>query len=72
MYKVEKNVPMPTYSGKKGVSKYPFKEMEVGDSFEFKGSKPTIDAAVNRFSKILDYKFTVRKVENGFRIWRTK
>lgn len=76
MYEIEKGVPIPelTRRGKSG-SKYPFAKMEVGDSFfidtesseiTFKGFRPT----VYRYAKILNCKFTIRKVDGRFRVWR--
>ena len=36
MFQIEKNVPMPHHSGRGGRTKYPFPDMEVGDSFAMK------------------------------------
>lgn len=33
MYKIEKQIPIPPGNGRDKVRKYPFNEMEIGDSF---------------------------------------
>ena len=38
-YRVEKGVPLPLSAGQKGKNKYPWYEMEVGDSFFVPGDK---------------------------------
>lgn len=77
MYKIEKNIPVPGYQK---YEKYPFAEMEIGDSFFRQqtevdgderyriGSNIRSAARGGRWNK----KFTVRwiKAENGFRCWR--
>lgn len=65
-YKIEKDVPIPPKNAGRG-SKYPFPEMEVGDSIlvELKQS-----SAATLTRAIPDMKFATRKVEGGTRIWR--
>ena len=76
-YKIEKNIPIT--KGKK--SKYPFKEMEVGDSFECGEYSPKlmrrISATMRMFSKqtkgFEKYKFTVKRInDNKIRVWRIR
>ena len=53
--------------------KYPFPEMEVGDSFFAKASQPAVSGRAGNFNrKHPDRKFTTRKVEGGTRCWRVK
>ena len=67
--KIEKGIPMPTRLR----SKYPFKEMEVGDSFQVgEEMKETIRSASSIFGARNNMKFSVRKYGNGYRIWRTE
>lgn len=65
---VEKDVPMP--------NKYPFHEMEVGDSFELAPTmkRSTVTVAAQRWGqKNGGAKFTIRKTgQNTFRCWRTE
>lgn len=82
--KIEKNIPIPEPK-KRGPKKgeggrtptYPFKEMEVGDSFIY-STKSTESmmrsagcAARGWAKKVgLNWKFTVRRLDEGIRIWR--
>ena len=75
-YQIEKGVAIPARNFKK--SRYPFNEMDVGDSFivPITGSKRTtqtrLSASAASYSRYKQgRKFTVRVVENGFRVWRT-
>lgn len=50
---------------------WPFREMKIGDSF--KTSNPNVKSAAYMFSKRnQNYKFTTRKMKDGYRIWRIK
>lgn len=64
MYKVESGIQPPPH----GRAIYPWATMKVGDSFfvENTGRNPPASCNGNRFGK-----FTVRKVEGGWRVWRT-
>ena len=77
MYKIDKNIEMPT------ALLYPFKDMEVGDSFfiEAKDKKEAQSfrlkamGAARQYvykSQSKDLKYVTRYVENGIRIWRIK
>lgn len=78
-YVIEKGVPIPeSLSGGK-TKKYPFLELEVGDSFliEFNGQTPTAlqNKIVNNFSNYSRYhgtKYTsrIKRDEGGVRVWR--
>lgn len=62
---------------------YPFVDMEVGDSFFIPegtvsdrgaviDNTTVISSAAYNYSKFRGIKFSVRKVEGGFRCWRVK
>lgn len=72
MNKLQKGIPIP--NKRYGLtSKYPFDNMEVGDSFV--ASKHSILSVARNWARInkKDYKFTTRKIaENKIRIWRIK
>lgn len=72
---IEKTVPTPKTNGGRGAPrKYPFAEMEVGDSVFFEGErtggKPYI--AAQTIGRQKGRKFSGRKEEGGLRIWRIK
>ncbi len=71
-YKIEKDIKIPGSVGPSGAPAiYPFKDMEVGDSFL--ASKGAITAAAGYASRH-NVKFSSRKsdVPGQFRIWRIK
>lgn len=69
MFQIDSGVEMP-----KGRTKYPFSDMLPGDSILFTKSKPANSARVSalRFvrSHANDWQFQLRRVENGWRLWR--
>lgn len=71
--KIEKNVPMPQH---RDVVVYPYKDMEVGDSFVVKGDGRYLLATVcnrnGKYGKKLGMRFTAKKVEGGVRVWRVE
>jgi hypothetical protein len=76
MYEIEKNVSAPaerTYNNGGGKQKYPFVDMEVGDSVFIPGATShdhnacrAARAAVSRKG----FKLTTRFMDGGARIWR--
>ena len=78
--KIEKNVPIPKTRSRKKTSPYPFWKMLVGDSFFVEmphdvKNQNKIGMAGWRFRKqneLENWKFSVRKVKNGYRVWRLK
>ena len=73
-FKINKNIPMPT-----SLSKYPFADMAIGDSFvgqvNFDEKKSTnIRNAASVFGRSQNpvQKFTCKKVKGQLVIWRTK
>lgn len=62
--RIDKDIPIPR--------RYPFADMEVGDSFLLAPDMkriPTTVAAL-RYGDRHNMKFTVRQVPEGFRCWR--
>ena len=78
IYKIEKGIII--HKAKKGL-KYPFQQMEIGDSFLFdeKYSREAMTKMSNagrawagKNKNCTHYRFIVRKVEDNIRIWRIK
>lgn len=69
--KIEKGVPLPKRRGTKR-SKYPFADMEVGDSFFFSETRERVSAAARAYGARTKKKFASRVDGDGCRIWRTK
>ena len=77
---IEKNIPIAKKERKGMNSEYPWDKMEIGDSFHVdvpEGKKiNTVQSSVHAIARIyalynhLNIKFTTRKEEGGFRIWR--
>jgi hypothetical protein len=77
MTSIQKNIPMPVTKprGKNGrrTEIYPWRQMQVGDSFLFperigRGAYAAAKARSNSGAE----KFEVRKTEAGFRCWRVQ
>ena len=68
-FQIEKGVPIP--GAGRSAAKYPLAEMEVGDSFFTDVERDRIYTAVSYFGYRNNKKFSVRKVDGGFRVWRT-
>lgn len=70
MIAIEKGIPMPaSQAGRHRL--YPWNEMEVGDSFLMPVTRG--QTALNQCQKAsarYGRKFSVRKVEGGYRVWR--
>lgn len=83
-YKIEKKVPIPTQKGRRrGTSKYPFAEMNVGDSFTIPYDKnkdtywtkqTSLKQSARRWALLNGKKwdFQTTKEEHTIRIWRIK
>lgn len=65
MINIEKNIPITA----DGNSLYPFQCMDVGDSF-FVVREGRVRQAAHNYGARTGKKFTVRKQENGVRVWR--
>jgi hypothetical protein len=67
---VEKRMKVPP-PNRKGATKYPWAQMEVGDSFFAPGkTTTTLHQAARNFAIKTGWRFTCRKEEGGARIWR--
>ncbi len=66
MVEIEDGIEIPEPKG--GVKRYPFDELEIGQSFvlESKGNS-SVQAARKKYP---DRKFTVRVTTEGVRVWR--
>ena len=72
MFKIEKDVALPKHAR---TSKYPFADMEIGDSFAAPNStRQGLYTAAYNWAKAegAGKKFIVREEGKGARIWRTK
>lgn len=68
MITVEKNVELPRERVR---NSYPFKLMDIGDSFFIDNVKMQIVCNANyRANKALNKKFIARREGNGVRVWR--
>jgi hypothetical protein len=73
MIEIDKGIPMPALGSAK---KYPFKDMEVGDSFFVEENEKNGDInAIQKRLSVSAYgyrprKFSALKVEGGVRVWR--
>lgn len=68
MFEIDKNLPLPKERVR---GNYPYKEMEVGDSFHVPLGKMQVILNANyRASKQLGWKFIARKDDKGVRVWR--
>ena len=74
MFEVESNVPTPPVNeGRPGHSKYPLRDMEIGDSFGFPyDDVKLVRSAIGTYNRRHEGKFIVRKVDGGARCWRVE
>ena len=78
LFKIEKGIPIPEKRTRMGGSIYPFDKMKVGDSFHLGdkarnyGEAHTVMIKAYLYGRYHNKKFSVRKVEDGYRVWRTK
>lgn len=77
-FEIEKGVPIPPKKSK--LNKYPFHAMEPGDSFLIP-LPPEVDrrtftvrvtVRVAAWRKATGYRFTIRTMEGGVRVWRVE
>lgn len=79
-FTIEADIPMPTRQGGRAGSKYPFAALDVGESFlvphgaDKEVSVGTLRSSLSAFKRRNpdSGKFSVRTVEGGVRVWRTK
>jgi hypothetical protein len=71
MLHIDRDIELP-----QGRTRYPFSDMEQGDSILFTDERQAASARVAavRFAKRYhsEWVFTLRKVENGWRLWRVQ
>lgn len=82
MYKLQVGIPIPPRSNiKERKRKYPFKDMRVGMSFLVPKKEATNDLdklmkrigpAAHSAGKSLGFKFALRRVSDGVRVWRVE
>ena len=69
---IESGIPIPEGDGRKRATKYPFDEMAVGESFEIPATVKNPEQIAARARKLCKPKlFTARKLNGGYRLWRT-
>ena len=73
MFEIDKSIPIPR-DGRGMTVKYPFREMEVGDSFLISAElipKTWVKNFCAATAHHRPKKFTMRKIdENSYRVWR--
>ena len=70
-FKIDKNVPMPKGVRGPGKTKYPWREMEIGDSFLLPAECKYPDQFAGSPNKhMAPLRFAVRKTPEGYRLWR--
>jgi hypothetical protein len=68
--KIEKGIPLPGRNiGRPHAYKYPFREMQIGDSFAVASTKEGYHAA-SYGKRISGFTFACRTTANGARVWR--
>ena len=66
---IEKNIPIPP---EKRRNVYPYKDMDIGESFVVPSAKIQIVCNANyRAGKVSGKKFIARREGDGVRVWRT-
>jgi hypothetical protein len=73
--RIQKGIPIPPVKPRgmdgRTSSKYPWREMEVGDSFLFPAPITRQSyAAARQAERLTNYHFAVRRLDEGYRCWR--
>jgi hypothetical protein len=72
-FKVERGIPIPPMPHPGRPYKYPWRLLEVGDSFFVpEGNLKTLRSAWKEASKRLGFRCSYRQEEGGIRIWRVE
>lgn len=72
MIKIESGIPAPTSNTRTFVARYPWRDLEVSQSFLVTDVKfKTMQAGASLAGKRLNRKFVARIVDGGVRVWRT-
>lgn len=74
-FKIEKNIPVPPRAGGRNGSKYPFRQLEVGDSTFVEGKPSKIASALQAAGKTMPKasftsRATTEEGKDGVRVWR--
>ena len=73
-FEIDKDIPLPPLRRNRSPKpKYPFGDLEIGDSFLVPGPKvANVRNAMGYFRKIKDSSktFCTRRVDGGIRVWR--
>ena len=69
MYRIDKGVAIPEIRHGRS-AKYPWREMDVGDSFYVEGKAGHIGDLASQQSMKLGRTFTTRRDAGGVRVWR--
>lgn len=72
MYTVDKGIPVPPHCPARGIKKYPFDIMEVGDSFGIasKEEAALVRGAAHHQQVSRGIKLSIQKHGTGWRCWR--
>lgn len=74
MINIDKNIPIPPANRGNKTFKYPWLTMQVGDSFPlpFANYKThnAVSSLITHGRRVTGHKYTMRKLAEGFRIWR--
>lgn len=69
--KIDQGIPIPNAGCGHGRKRYPWDKMEVGDSFLHESEKPSsVSGQASMAGSRLGFKFSTRKTEEGYRVWR--
>lgn len=72
-YEIESGIPIPPAQTRGRIGpKYPWNEMEIGDSFVYPKSIKAARGVIYGAGKKSGKKFTARELNGQVRIWRTK
>ena len=75
MYEIEKGMPIPEIQRPRRPINYPWKEMQIGDSFFIPLGVTTRNAialSAEYQGRTTEKRFTIRTVEGGVRVWRVE
>ena len=72
MIKIDKDIPMPGRNPNCGKSKYPMKDMDIGDSFLIPENGPYFAASMHSLANRHGIKVSCRVTGEGLRVWRVK
>ena len=71
-YKIETGIDLPQNSSGRH-RKYPFGDMNVGDSFVFAAADlEKLRSATSYYGSRIQKKFSIRKIVGGYRCWRVE